>query len=194
MKKLYNKAKKIHPSPPSISDHLSLLPAAILALTITLSASDKEVLAYLISSSAHPKSAGSSAGIYGAAGASAGSGGDHPPEFHCDCFRCYMSYWVRWDTSENRELIHDIIDAYEDSIFRRKIAKGKKERRKRNKSLEVDEKGESGELDTAAVSGGGSDGGGSGGGEEDKGGECEVGAVGKIVRFIGERIWGVWGI
>ncbi|KAJ4827183.1 hypothetical protein Tsubulata_030174 [Turnera subulata] len=28
------------------------------------------------------------------------------PVFDCDCFDCYTSYWFRWDSSPNRELIH----------------------------------------------------------------------------------------
>nr|DAD36163.1 TPA_asm: hypothetical protein HUJ06_006803 [Nelumbo nucifera] len=28
---------------------------------------------------------------------------DHPSSFHCNCFKCYTSYWVRWDSSPNRQ-------------------------------------------------------------------------------------------
>ncbi|WCJ20125.1 hypothetical protein M5689_002381 [Euphorbia peplus] len=102
MKKLGRKGT-VHPSSAStiISDHLSmLLPAAILTLTAALSSQDKEVLAYLVSSSNKPQKYSSTTH-------------EHPSSFKCDCFRCYMSYWIRWDTSPNRQLIHEIIDAYE---------------------------------------------------------------------------------
>lgn len=42
-----------------------------------------------------------------------------------------MSYWVRWDSSPNRQLIHEIIDAYEDGLSaQNKKEKSRKERRK----------------------------------------------------------------
>ncbi|KAG2320000.1 hypothetical protein Bca52824_013213 [Brassica carinata] len=51
---------------------------------------------------------------------------------------CYTCYWVRWDSSPNRQLIHEIIDAFEDNLEKRKQTKkkknvsGKKDRRKRS--------------------------------------------------------------
>ncbi|KAF8030262.1 hypothetical protein BT93_E2649 [Corymbia citriodora subsp. variegata] len=208
MKKLYRRSVTVHPSPPpppAVSDHnhlLSLLPAAILALTAALSPQDREVLAYLISNNNnnhfnhqhHNRGKNKSGNC------------DHPPCFTCDCFRCYMSYWVRWDASPNGQLIHEIIDAFEDGLVLKsknknnpKNAKGKngRDRRKRSgagaepatdpkrpessavKNESVDKKEE------ANSSGGGEAG---GGGEE----EMEKGSVRKLVSFIGERIWGVW--
>ncbi|KAF8391616.1 hypothetical protein HHK36_023922 [Tetracentron sinense] len=128
MKKLYRKGK-VHPSPPLISDHLAFLPATILTLTVTLSPEDREVLAYLISCS------GSSGSFPGdrrntQKSKSVGGVGDHPPMFRCNCFRCYMSYWVRWDSSPNRQVIHEIIDAFEDGLLQKKNTKNRKERRK----------------------------------------------------------------
>lgn len=42
-----------------------------------------------------------------------------------------MSYWVKWDSSPNRRLIHEIIDAYEDGLSaQNKKEKSRKERRK----------------------------------------------------------------
>ncbi|CAK7351575.1 unnamed protein product [Dovyalis caffra] len=128
MKKLYRKGT-VHPSPPIISDHLSFLPATILTLTAALSPEDREVLAYLIScssnnnnfyinwsninrrkSSSHQKTTSYTK--------NSSSNNDHPPMFNCDCFRCYMSYWIRWDSSPNRQLIHEIIDAFEDWLLK----------------------------------------------------------------------------
>ena len=53
--------------------------------------------------------------------------GDHPPLFNCNCFRCYTSYWVKWDSSSNRQLIHEIIDAFEDGLVQSKNPKSRKE-------------------------------------------------------------------
>lgn len=38
------------------------------------------------------------------------------PLFSCDCFYCYTAYWCRWDSSPNRELIHQAIEAFEDHL------------------------------------------------------------------------------
>ncbi|GKV14939.1 hypothetical protein SLEP1_g25739 [Rubroshorea leprosula] len=211
MKKLYRRGT-VHPSPPGTADCLSFLPAAILTLAAGLSLEDKEVLAYLISCSntdfpnfsTHrkntPKNSTKSGGSGGGGGG--GSGHDHPPLFCCDCFRCYTSYWVRWDSSPNRQLIHEIIDAYEDGLAQGKNKKGKKERRKKNGgdgsgelrrqelSLGKEEFGKLESVEDSSGSGGGGDGevcldNGEEGGDK--------GSVRKFVSFIGERIWGVWG-
>ena len=224
MKKLYRKGT-VHPSPsspppppsPMMSEqYLSFLPAAILTLAAELSAEDREVLAYLLlSSSNRPKrpSPSSSSGA-----AARGSSCDHAPQFGCDCFRCYTSYWVRWGSSPNRQLIHEIIEAFEDHDHRTRChavgsgqkggARGGRRERRSNKQR--------------GGGGGGDRGGGSGDGavlstgeskraeltesepaesEAVRGGEGEEEAsaekgssqVRRLVSFIGERIWGVWG-
>ncbi|CAK9184072.1 unnamed protein product [Ilex paraguariensis] len=208
MKKLYSKSR-IHPSSqPAIADHLSLLPATILTLTVALSPEDKQVLAYLISCcsnnsknfSGHRKTTQKSGrGGGGGGGGGGGSGGDHPPQFDCNCFRCYMSYWVRWDNSPDRQLIHEIIDAYEEGLYQnqKKTVKNKKQRRKRVCNLSDDHE----TLDSSSESNSvemncsgdvhvdhqvcGEDGGEVG---------LERGSVKKLVSFIGEKIWRVWGI
>ncbi|XP_035832927.1 uncharacterized protein LOC118481778 [Helianthus annuus] len=38
------------------------------------------------------------------------------PVFDCDCFDCYTNYWFRWDMSVNRELIHQVIEAFEENL------------------------------------------------------------------------------
>ncbi|KAI8552052.1 hypothetical protein RHMOL_Rhmol06G0234400 [Rhododendron molle] len=156
MKKLLNSKGKVHPSPPpAAADHrLSFLPAAILTLAAALSPEDQEVLAYLISCS------GSSTNFSGHHSTSAvagggSSGGDHSPEFHCNCFRCYMSYWVKWDASPNRQVIHQILDEYEDGLLDKK-KKVKKERRRRVVETGGESKcdsGNSGELGSVEASG-----------------------------------------
>ncbi|XP_061339848.1 uncharacterized protein LOC133286444 [Gastrolobium bilobum] len=209
MKKLYRKGT-VHPSPPTISDQLSFLPATILTLTVALSPQDREVLAYLISCSSNNFS-----GNPRRTNAAVPKGvvdGDHPPLFNCSCFRCYMSYWVRWDTSPNHQLIHEIIDAFEDSLAQTaKTAKnnngnGRKDKRNKrasnNKSTELNssesvspqhnasvESESVGESSNSNVSGGDVevDEAGDGGENEEKG------SVRRFVSFIGERIWGGWG-
>ncbi|KAB2600931.1 hypothetical protein D8674_001936 [Pyrus ussuriensis x Pyrus communis] len=214
MKKLYRKGA-VHPSPPIISDHLAFLPATILTLAAALSPEDREVLAYLISCSncsvnlsssssyAPPRNrttatAKKTAAAKGGSG-SGGVGGDHPARFNCDCFRCYTSYWVRWDESPNRQLIHEIIDAFEDELLTESKGFSSKTSRKerRNKSranngsgelkrseLSVKRK-ELAQSHTADQEAGG------GGGEvvEEA---SEKGSVRRFVSFLGERIWGVW--
>ncbi|KAF3451796.1 hypothetical protein FNV43_RR07892 [Rhamnella rubrinervis] len=211
MKKLYRKGT-VHPSPPIISDHLSFLPAAILTLTAALSQEDREVLAYLISCSNSSVNLSSGGQVrkttqrsYGKGVVAGVSSGDHPPQFNCNCFRCYTSFWVRWDASPNRQLIHEIIDAFEDGLQTQNKgvkSNSRKERRKRggcgNGSGELKRSEPSSgkeELDgsksvqeTSSGCGGGSDGGDEGAGEE----ESEKGSVRRFVSFIGERIWGVW--
>ncbi|GLU18179.1 hypothetical protein SLE2022_344930 [Rubroshorea leprosula] len=212
MKKLYRKGT-VHPSPAVTTDCLSFLPAAILTLATALPPEDKEVLAYLISCpntnfpnfSTQRKNTPKNMNKSGS-GSGGGSGRDHSPLFSCDCFRCYMSYWVRWDSSPNRQLIHEIIDAYEDGLAQAKKTKGKKERRKRNGgdgsgelkraelSLGKDELTEMESVEDSIVGGGDGDGGAEGedcGANGEEGGE--KGSVRKFVSFIGERIWGVWG-
>lgn len=209
MKKLYRKST-VHPTPSVVSEHLlSFLPAAILTLTAALSPADREVLAYLIScssvnfSSSQRKSAPKAA----AAGGGSKGGDDHAACFNCNCFRCYMSYWAKWDSSPNRQLIHEVIDAFEENLLKEsKKEKNKKERRKGKnvkatilnepKNAEVSLTREDfgfSESNTAAESGGDN-----GGGREEEDdyaeeGEFEKGSVRRFVSFLGERIWSVWG-
>ncbi|GMH30263.1 hypothetical protein Nepgr_032106 [Nepenthes gracilis] len=208
MKKLYRKGA-VHPSPP-FTEHLSYLPAAIVTLTAALTAEDREVLAYLISCSENfPTSSGyNPKNISAAAGKKTTRGGDHPPSFRCSCFWCYMSYWVRWDSSPNRQLIHEIIDAFEDGLAQNGKKGSKRDRKKKllngsdlggevklhntnelTQSESVAEGGAHGMSGGADSEGGvGGSGGGGGGGEDDKG------SVRKLMSFIEEKIWGFWGV
>ncbi|KAJ6333758.1 hypothetical protein OIU77_009608 [Salix suchowensis] len=217
MKKLYRKGT-VHPSPPVISDHLAFLPAAILTLTAALSPEDREVLAYLISSSGNnnvfcSKSSSRQKTTFYTKNSSSSSSNDHPPMFNCDCFRCYMSYWIRWDSSPNREVIHEIIDAFEDWLLKQgngsstrgnKSKKDKKRKGNSQGSGELNKRAElrtkqrmdgSSSVDEKRSGGGGGEaaaaaaGGGGGGGEE----VTDKGSVRRFVSFIGERIWDVLG-
>ncbi|XP_047310915.1 uncharacterized protein LOC124914418 [Impatiens glandulifera] len=210
MKKLYRKGS-VHPSPPLVSDPLAFLPAAILTLSAALSPEDRQVLAYLISCSSSSFSSNRSKSTSAAAAATARTGsssGDHAPSFSCNCFRCYTSYWVRWDSSPNRQLIHEIIDALEDDLAQTQLGKGgsKKERRKRGPKVSDESKRSSEiliqgkeessvkpELPTEeVVSEGGLSEEISGGDSVIEAEEMEKGSVRKIVSFIGERFWNIW--
>ncbi|KAJ0260865.1 hypothetical protein HA466_0041020 [Hirschfeldia incana] len=115
------KKGKVHPSPPPPTQPppassyrylnedeslsvLRLLPATILVLVSVLSTEDREVLAYLITR-----------GNCGRTSKTTKKSRNHhkPPVFDCECFDCYTNYWLRWDSSPNRELIHEIIEAFE---------------------------------------------------------------------------------
>uniref|UniRef100_A0A6N2KYM2 Uncharacterized protein n=1 Tax=Salix viminalis TaxID=40686 RepID=A0A6N2KYM2_SALVM len=216
MKKLYRKGT-VHPSTPVISDHLSFLPVTILTLAAALSPEDREVLAYLISCSGNNsifysnwsdinrRKSGCNQKTASYTKSSSTDSHDHPPLFNCDCFRCYMSYWIRWDSSPNRQLIHEIIDAFEDWLLKQgdvsatngnKNRKDRKRKGNRQGSSELIKRPElrmKDKLDeSVSVDGNSSGGGGSevvGGGEEG----TEKGSVRRFVSFIGERIWGVLG-
>ncbi|XWS69289.1 hypothetical protein CRYUN_Cryun04dG0166400 [Craigia yunnanensis] len=137
--KLKNKSKVYSSSTSSSSsgeDYLSilkLLPAAILALASVLSLEDREVLAYMITRSLKTTITTNSSLISqdysskkrsskkqppnAAKLAQKSSVSSHkPPIFDCDCFGCYTSYWFRWDSSPKRELIHQVIEAFDDHL------------------------------------------------------------------------------
>lgn len=120
MKTLYPKGKgKIHPSPSCATGGgageavavLNLLPAAILALTAALGAEDKEVLAYLVT-----RSLQGPCSVVAEERRRCRRLGHHQALFDCGCFDCYTSYWFRWDSSPDRELIHQAIEAFEEHL------------------------------------------------------------------------------
>ncbi|KAH7533400.1 hypothetical protein FEM48_Zijuj04G0126800 [Ziziphus jujuba var. spinosa] len=206
MKKLYKKKGQVHPSLPSIADYLGLLPVAISTLTASLSPEDKEVLAYLISCSGN--FSGSKKDIEkGRRGGDSSGKDDHLPVFDCDCFRCYMSFWARWDASTNRYLIHEIIEAYEEDLVRKKMrnSKGKKGRRKKMLLSELEEGEEEANLDMGSGKGlekeekvaemvglEAGDGDGEGDGDDGEVGIEKGSSMRRFVNFLGERFWGVW--
>ncbi|CAM8985933.1 hypothetical protein QQ045_009202 [Rhodiola kirilowii] len=205
MKKLYRKST-VHPSPPpptsssSTADHLAFLPAAIFTLTAALTPEDKDVLAYLLSCCCSTTSTGSCKREKQQQQSDKGRAfSDHCVTFTCSCFRCYMSYWIRWDSSPNRQLIHEIIDAFEDNLMTNAgRGSGKKSRRKKGKSLGSTELTRSPltefdsvkEVQTGVVGDNEDD---KDGGFSDDGLEFDKGSMRKIVSFIGDRIWGVLG-
>ncbi|XP_020582793.1 uncharacterized protein LOC110026258 [Phalaenopsis equestris] len=203
MKKLYNgKGKRIHPSPPPSSpwDFLAALPAALLSLAAALSPEEKEVLVYLLSDTASGKKKPHLL--------------PHQPELRCGCFSCYKSFWARWNASPNHHLIHQILDAVEETLQSQSIPSSRPSRRRRRGGRRKD----SGEeisssasfVAVEATNPGDVDGddegydGNAGEGEEED--EEEFDGIGeaagdggddrspvrRLVSFIGERVWGVW--
>lgn len=136
MMKLNKKNKgKVHPSPPSSSSPpllhstsskdavsaLKLLPAVILTLIAVLTPDEREVLAYLITRSIKATENLSlllqENGRRRSSSKRTPSTAEHKqPLFDCGCFDCYTSYWFRWDSSTNRELIHQAIEAFEEHL------------------------------------------------------------------------------
>lgn len=191
MSKPTKRSNKVHPSSSHLHHsqhhhHLALLlPAAILSLTAVLSPDETEVLAYLIS--CHSNSSGNQKSATFAD--CDDDGGVYTPVFGCNCFRCYTNFWSRWDASPNRDLIHKIIEAYEEGLSRKKSNKARKKRKNDNINKESDEKASS----TQPVEGGSGS-----GAPVTRVGVGEVGSpeqgssVRKVIGFIGGKIWGAW--
>ncbi|KAL2510595.1 hypothetical protein Adt_16195 [Abeliophyllum distichum] len=103
-----------------------------MTLTVALSPEDKVVLAYLISCSStnfsnnHRKATHKTTNAAAATSSCAKVGG----LFNCNCFRCYMNYWAKGDSLPNRQLIHKVIDAYEDNL----LMQNKKDKSNRERS------------------------------------------------------------
>ncbi|KAJ9676593.1 hypothetical protein PVL29_021887 [Vitis rotundifolia] len=130
---------KVYPSSSSSSssykDAISvfkLLPATILALASALSVDDREVLAYMITRSmttANP----SSIIERQKKKCKTPHNVQKLPLFECGCFDCYTSFWFRWDSSPDRELIHHAIEAFEDQLTTTEFFKKNGRGRKRDK-------------------------------------------------------------
>lgn len=184
------KSNKIHPSSPHQHQHhhlAALLPAAILSLAAALSPEETEVLAYLIS--CHTNHSGNHKTATSGDGDDDG-GSVHAPVFGCDCFRCYTSFWSRWDASPNRDLIHEIIEAYEEGLSRKKSTKAKK-RRKNSSNKERRDRPSMTEPTEGGGNGSGAPA--TGGGDGEVGSPAEKGSsVRKVIGFIGEKIWSAW--
>ncbi|KAK9060161.1 hypothetical protein SSX86_020865 [Deinandra increscens subsp. villosa] len=135
------------PSTAAAGDYLSvlnLLPAAILTLAVVLSVEDREVLAYMLTrsiKSTNPPSSSSSGNNKNKTPAQVPVPVPvpvhRPPVFDCDCFDCYTSYWFKWDTSVNRELIHQAIEAFEENLSNNEQSKkkGKKKEKTSHRRL-----------------------------------------------------------
>lgn len=53
----------------------------------------------------------------------------HKPSFSCDCFACYSSFWSRWTSSPNRDLINEILEIVEKQENDQQANKGKKKKK-----------------------------------------------------------------
>ncbi|CAN4106688.1 unnamed protein product [Withania somnifera] len=102
-----------------------------------------------------------------------------------------MSYWVKWDSSPNHQLIHEIIDAFEDMVLKKKKGKNKKQRKNKNRgstNCGVEKNSETCEFECLEENSrshlDGDD------REEDLG--SEKGSVRRLVSFLGESFWSVW--
>ncbi|EEF51754.1 uncharacterized protein LOC8269201 [Ricinus communis] len=144
------------PPSPSSSPHkdpdsvLKLLPVTILALAFSLPNQDREVLAYLISRSIiatcssynaiNQHHSNSKCRTTAATSGKSKSVKKVPP-FECGCFDCYTSFWHRWDSSPNRELIHQLIEDFEEHLLvnesPRKNNRGGKKRGNTTKRVDV---------------------------------------------------------
>jgi hypothetical protein len=206
MKKLCQggkKGRRVHPAPADAAVPVAL-PAAALALASALTAEEQEVLAYLLSCGG--------AAVVG--GRPRRRRGPHPPEMGCACFGCYQCFWARWDASPNSHLIHRIIDAVEDGGLPRRT-----HRRRRGGGRRGGDGGAGMGMDMdmghrrhGEYEGAGDDeeeeevGGSSMDSDVDGddasvasegdcsfvGGGAEKSTVGRLVRFIGEKVWGAW--
>ncbi|KAK1419954.1 hypothetical protein QVD17_29409 [Tagetes erecta] len=115
---------------------LNLLPAAFLSLAVVvLSLEDREVLAYMITRSI--KSSNPNPRVCCSENKKKMMNNHKSPVFECDCFDCYTNYWFKWDTSVNRELIHQAIEAFEENLNRNEI---KSKKNKSKKKLIKEEK------------------------------------------------------
>ncbi|KAI4304898.1 hypothetical protein MLD38_040356 [Melastoma candidum] len=110
--KIKNKGK-VHPSPtttdPVLLSTLQLLPPTILSLASVLPPHDLQVLSYLLARSLRLSTPNYSS-------SPSSSHASSSPSSDCDCFNCYTFYWLRWDSSPNRDLIHRVIDAFEEHL------------------------------------------------------------------------------
>nr|XP_043611504.1 uncharacterized protein LOC122583132 [Erigeron canadensis] len=98
---------------------LNLLPAAILSLAVVLSLEDREVLAYMITrsiQSTNPSYFENKKNNNNKSTIVNNNISHKSPLFECDCFDCYTNFWYKWDSSPNRELIHQAIEAFEESL------------------------------------------------------------------------------
>ncbi|KAJ6414750.1 hypothetical protein OIU84_003712 [Salix udensis] len=129
--KIKNKGK-VYPSPPPSSSSSSSSSGA--------NRDDREVLAYMITRSLKTTTTNNPSSILQDSKKKSSkklqnnnnsqNSNHRAPIFDCDCFDCYRSYWFRWDSSPNRELVHQVIEAFEEHLtsgeMSRKNTKGKR--------------------------------------------------------------------
>ncbi|WRX18346.1 hypothetical protein QQP08_010833 [Theobroma cacao] len=111
---------------------LKVLPVAILTLALALPPQDQEVLAYMITRSIISTTNPSTFNHQSKSKCKKGKA----PLFQCGCFDCYTRFWHRWDSSPNRDLIHQVIEAFEDHLLQDEVSKKHcKAARKKDKEI-----------------------------------------------------------
>ncbi|KDP22594.1 hypothetical protein JCGZ_26425 [Jatropha curcas] len=121
---------------------LKLLPVAILALALSLPNQDREVLAYLIARSIIATTANLNTTQHLKNKCKTPNNGKNKnlqkvPPFQCGCFDCYTSFWYRWDSSPNRVLIHQVIEAFEEHLLQSESPKKQSKVKKRVNKISV---------------------------------------------------------
>lgn len=115
-----------------------------------------------------------------------------------------MSFWARWDASPNRQVIHDIIETYEEGLLpegskKRTTKRSRKKREKRVSELKGERdhhqsssrgelvKDELGESESVELSHDYDD------HDDDLEAETsEKDSVRNIMSFLGEKLWSIW--
>ncbi|XVF54716.1 hypothetical protein PTKIN_Ptkin05aG0203500 [Pterospermum kingtungense] len=155
------KKGRVHPSlsssppPASFRDPnsvLKLLPVAILALASALPPQDREVLAYMITRSI-VSTTNLSTLTHGQPKSKCKKRKAHV--FQCGCFDCYTRFWHRWDCSPNRDLIHQVIEAFEDHLMQKEVPKNrckasstrKRDDKVSDNPLQIREQSQGGEME-----------------------------------------------
>ncbi|KAL4325182.1 hypothetical protein GQ457_11G029030 [Hibiscus cannabinus] len=179
------KKGRLNPCPPSYKDPNSvfkLFPVAILALASALPPHDQEVLAYMITRSIVSSTS------FPFQSKHKRRNGNRFPQFECGCFDCYTRFWHRWDSSPNRDLIHQVIEVFEDHLVQNEAPKkhckasGKKDKVAESEGL-VEAENRGGTDEVAAVAGGG------GGSRKGLARKFLPGVVG----LFNSRVWSLWG-
>ncbi|KAL5791527.1 hypothetical protein ACOSP7_000121 [Xanthoceras sorbifolium] len=114
---------------------LKLLPLTILALATALPVPDQQVIAYMITRSIFPTAATNPSSY---ANKCKKKPNQKDPLLECGCFDCYTSFWHRWDSSPNSDLIHQVIEAFEDHLLQKESPKKHYKQRKRKDKVAVD--------------------------------------------------------
>ncbi|GAV90843.1 hypothetical protein CFOL_v3_34245 [Cephalotus follicularis] len=148
------KKGKVYPSqsspssstPSSPHSVLNLLPLTVLDLALSLPLHDQEVLAYMMTRSilvTTTNTTNPSNPFFSHENkckktppTTITNSVPRNPLFECSCFYCYTSFWYRWDSSPNQQLIHQVIDAFEDHLLLKESPRKQNNRgKKREKAM-----------------------------------------------------------
>lgn len=166
--KKHQKKSKFRPSPATAAATTSKYLLSLQLPATSLTPQDRKVLAYLVSCGTSHKTVDTL--------------DNHPVVFECKCFRCYMSFWALWDMSPNRQLIHDIIEVYEEQLLLFEERKRKKRKRKKKKGKRVCDHKE--EVNVILIEENSHCCGCHGGQDSE-----EKGSMKKMITYLGDKIW-----